>query len=825
MHECAEQGVALTSIEPPWPLNELARIDKLKGYGVLDTPPEPVFDRLTRLASRHFGAPIALVTLVDETRQWCKARYGLGTDAIERRISFCAFTILENAVLVIPDTLEDERFAQNELVIGPPHLRFYAGAPLQTPDGLLIGTFCIIDTKPHPDFDEECRRDLEEFARLAMHEMEVRSAQRAAGEAENRLLEKHALLESILGSATDPIFAKDRNGRFTLVNDATARLFERTREQVVGLTDDDLFPPSDAARLNALCNRVVTSGRAETVEEELPFPGQVGIRVLMIAVTALRDADGAIIGVAGVARDITARKRAEEALRVSEARFRTLIDHTPQLMWINRSDGSTDFFNAEWKAYTGLTAIERTRWDFVHIEDRPDFLKLRARSIAAGSPYQCNIRVRRADGAWRWHLCRIVPMREGGQIVAWVGTAVDIHDIRRAQQVAEEADRSKGRFLAAASHDLRQPMQSILLFAGALRAHITDGAGRNVLNRLQQGLDTLKELLDSLLDVSRLDAGVVAPQIEEFAISDLIGQIAAAYAPIAQAKGLEWQAIPCNGVVRSDRVLLGRMLRNLVDNAVRYTERGRIMIDCIPHGARLRIEVHDTGIGVAPDQQSRIFEEFHQIGNPERDRDQGLGLGLAIVRRLARLLDHPVEVVSNPGRGSIFSISVPLIRRPVECPKPEAISPPPFAPPPVPPLGPAASATEEASPGKRLAVVVEDDAIVMMGLATMLREWGFDVLTAGGTDQALTRLRGTDRRPDVVLVDYRLRQGRVGTEAIMRIRDMFDERVPGIIITGEIGPEPQRDATAHKIGLIHKPVTPRLLEAALARHVGALRPS
>ncbi|MCW2238523.1 hybrid sensor histidine kinase/response regulator [Azospirillum canadense] len=805
----------MSRIEPPWPLNELARIDKLKGYGVLDTPPEPVFDRLTRLASRHFDAPIALVNLVDETRQWCKARFGLVPESIERRISFCAFTILEDQVLVIPDTTRDERFADNELVAGPPHLRFYAGAPLKTPDGLLIGTFCIIDMKPRPEFDEESRNDLEEFARLAMHQLEVRAAELATSEAEQRLREKHALLESIIESASDPIFAKDRDRRFTLVNSATARLFGRSRDEVVGQCDHDLFPPEDAARLDALCQRVVESGREETVEEELPFPDGNGNRVLMIAVMPLRDAAGATVGVAGVARDITARKRAEEALRVSEARFRNLVDHTPQFMWINRADGSVEFVNSEWRRYTGIDRLGPNQWDFVHPDDRKRFLDLRNGAIAAGTPYQLEMRVRRADGRWRWQFTRVVPMREEGRIVSWIGTAVDIHDIRRAQQAAEEADRSKGRFLASASHDLRQPMQSILLFAGALRAHIADEPGRAVLDRLQQGLDTLKDLLDSLLDVSRLDAGIVAPQVEEFCIADLISPLSAAFAPVAEAKGLGWQVIPCTGRVRSDRVLLGRMLRNLVDNAIRYTERGRILVDCTPHGNRLRIEVHDTGIGIAPEQQGRIFEEFHQVGNPERDRDRGLGLGLAIVRRLSHLLDHPVEMVSHPGRGSIFSVDVPLAQRMERGPD-CAAAPQPVRSIPV---------REAANQQQRLAVVVEDDAIVMMGLATMLREWGFDVLTAGSTDQAVTRLRAVARRPDVVLADYRLRQGRVGTEAILRIRDMFDDGVPAIIITGEIGPEPQRDAAAHGIALVHKPVTPRLLEAALARHLGAVRPS
>ncbi len=793
-------------------MNERARLDRLKSYGVLDTPPEAFFDRLTRLGARHFHMPIVMVNLVDETRQWSKAGYGLETAVVERRLSFCAFTILDDAVMVVRDVREDERFADHELVTGPPHLRFYAGAPLITPDGLRIGTFSLLDYQPHPEFGTEDERDLEDFARLAMHEMETMAARRDAQAAEARLRDKNALLESLLESVTDPIFAKDRGCHFTLVNSATAKLFGRTREEVAGLTGEDLFPPEEAERLDSLCGRVMATGREETVEEELPFPTEEGRRVLMIAVMPLRDARGAVIGVVGVARDITARKRVEDALRSSEARFRTLVDNTPLLMWLNRPDGNPEYYNAELRAYTGQDVETMDIWKAIHPDDRPGFVELRTRSIAAGTPYQCSVRLQRSDGAWRWHQFRVVPVREKGMVVSWIGTAVDIHEIRRAKEAAEEADRSKGRFLAAASHDLRQPMQSILLFAGALSPHVTGEAGRLALDRLQQGLDTLKDLLEGLLDVSRLDAGVVAPQIEEFPIADLLGPLSAAYAQLAEAKGLDWRVVPFTGAVRSDRVLLGRMLRNLIDNAIRYTDRGRVMVDCRPQGTRLYVEVHDTGLGIPPEQRERIFEEFHQIGNPERDRDRGVGLGLAIVRRLSRLLDHPVDLVSRPGGGSIFSISVPLVRR-------EALRNPASG-------SPASRAEAATVTGEgRLAVVVEDDAIVMMGLAAMLGEWGFTVLSAGSAKEALERLRAKGRRPDIVLADYRLRQGRVGTEAILGVRNLFGTDVPGIIVTGEIGPEPQRDAARHGIGLLHKPVTPRLLGAVLARHLGAVGPA
>ncbi|MGQ9368235.1 hybrid sensor histidine kinase/response regulator [Azospirillum sp. ST 5-10] len=661
----------MSSIEPPWPLDEPARIAALRVRSILDTPAEPLFDRLVRLATRHFGTPIALVSLVDENRQWFKARVGLDVPSTSRRLSFCAYAILEDTVMVVPDATRDPRFADNDLVTGEPGIRFYAGAPLVTADGLRLGTLCVIDRRPRHDFDAEARRDLADFAHCAMHELDARAVHHASAE-----------------------------------------------------------------------------------------------------------------------------------------RFRALVENTPVMMWLADADGTLQYSNAAWRAYTGQDKTEGNRWEFFHPDDRARIQDLRRPAIGAGEPYACEVRVRRSDGAWRWHLGRVVPLREDGRPIAWIGTAMDIHDLHRAREVAEEADRSKTRFLAAASHDLRQPMQSILLFAEALAPHLAgDETGQRKMRHLQHGLETLKGLLDGLLDLSRLDAGIVRPQVQEFAIGDLLDHLGASYAPVAAGKGLEWRVTACHHTVRSDRILLGRMLRNLIENAVRYTERGRIRIDCGDSGDRLRIRVRDTGIGIPADQTGAIFEEFHQVGNPGRDRSQGLGLGLAIVRRLSALLDHPVTVRSRPGRGTVFTVEVPLARRRDPAARTARTGP----------------ATVETATPRAFAVVVDDDAVVLMGLRTILQEWGYDVLTAMAAAPALKRLEESGRRPDVVLVDYRLRDGRVGTEAVEGIRARFGPEVPGIILTGEIGPEPQRDAAALQLGLLYKPVTPNLLKAALARHAAGGR--
>jgi signal transduction histidine kinase/CheY-like chemotaxis protein len=370
-------------------------------------------------------------------------------------------------------------------------------------------------------------------------------------------------------------------------------------------------------------------------------------------------------------------------------------------------------------------------------------------------------------------------------------------ELREAKECAEKAVLAKVKFLASASHDLRQPLQSLFLFADGLEQHISDRKGSEKLLHLRRGLDVLKELLNALLDISRLDAEAVEPTIEDFPLSLLFDQIGESYCTVAAAKGIDFSILNPDMAVRSDRTLLARILGNLIENAIQYTETGMVRVECRMVGDLVRVEVQDTGIGIPPDQMDDIWTEFHQVGNPERDRNKGLGLGLAIVQRLAKLLGCRVEVLSALGRGSVFSIEVP-IGSAVATTKP--------APEPIASLA-----------DGRYAVLIDDDAIVLLGLQSILHDWGYEVLAAGSTEQALERLRTDTREPDIIVADYRLRGGRVGTEAIVKIRELFDSNIPGVILTGETGPECAEDAAAHGFSIAHKPITSRQLNVAVER--------
>lgn len=376
--------------------------------------------------------------------------------------------------------------------------------------------------------------------------------------------------------------------------------------------------------------------------------------------------------------------------------------------------------------------------------------------------------------------------------------------LRLAKQEADRANLAKSRFLAAASHDLRQPVQSLLLFLGVLKQRLGATPLAGMTDAMDQALDGLRTLLDGLLDISKLDAGLVVAKPEAMPIAPLLNRLCGEYGPRARQQGLSFRIVLCDVVVRSDPVLLERMLRNLMENALRYTERGGVLVGCRRRGNQLRIAVVDTGIGIDPKRHEEVFEEFIQIGNPERDRAKGLGLGLAVVRRLGHLLGHAVHLRSSPGRGSNFSIDVPLA-------SPDQVRP-------------TGQAETPLTGGAGRVLMVDDEALVRLGLEAMVAGWGYQVTAVGDGAQAFACL---DRfRPDVILADYRLRGGETGVAVIKAIRARLGANIPAAIITGDTAPERLVEAHAAGYALLHKPIAAAELNRALAalmtrtRHTG-----
>jgi signal transduction histidine kinase/CheY-like chemotaxis protein len=366
----------------------------------------------------------------------------------------------------------------------------------------------------------------------------------------------------------------------------------------------------------------------------------------------------------------------------------------------------------------------------------------------------------------------------------------------------ETANQAKSRFLAAASHDLRQPIHALSLLAGQLRSAIRPGDRNRILTEIEAGIAALGNLFDDLLDISKLEAGAVTAQSEDFPISAVLDAIHAQFAPVAQEKALRLKVLPNDARVHSDPVLLQRVLSNFVSNAVRYTERGGVLVACRRRGRDLQIGVWDTGCGIPEDHREDIFREFVQLDSPDRDRGKGLGLGLAIVARLATLLGSRVQLKSVPGRGSMFAIGVPLAEAQEERKT-------------------AASHWRHHEPthGTSLrglfAVVIDDDEAALAGLQGLLDRWGCLTLAARSGADALAMLAERDRTPELVICDYHLGDGENGIEAIRRIQAAAGCSMPAILVTGDASPELLRVAGALQHPVLRKPVAPAKLRALL----------
>lgn len=429
-------------------------------------------------------------------------------------------------------------------------------------------------------------------------------------------------------------------------------------------------------------------------------------------------------------------------------------------------------------------------------------------SLLAIAPFA--LRLALEGGALHWAMCAItlvfllLNLANGRTILKTLEDAIRLRienqalaqDLLLQKQRAEEANVAKSKFLAAASHDLRQPVHALQLFSDALMHDLAGSRHERAVRGIRSASRGLEDLLNSLLDFSRIDAGAIKPATDDFPVAEVLRRLESEYALKAKAKGLRFRVVPCRLWARSDPALLERVLRNLIENAIVHTSAGGIVVGCRRRGERLRMEVWDTGPGIPAHLHREIFREFCQLGNPERDRAKGLGLGLAIVDGLARLLDHPCGLASRAGRGSVFYIEAPL-------------------------GVPAESRAKDAAPAgasvENLCVlVIDDDETIRNAIRQLMERWGCIVLGAASAEQALDLMAASPAQPHVILADYRLRGEATGVDAIRRVQRAAGIDLPAAIITGDTAPDRLKEANTSGYPLLHKPIGGGKLRSLLA---------
>lgn len=377
--------------------------------------------------------------------------------------------------------------------------------------------------------------------------------------------------------------------------------------------------------------------------------------------------------------------------------------------------------------------------------------------------------------------------------------------LQQAKSQADQANLSKTRFIAAASHDLLQPLNAARLFVSALADLEQPDANAELVENIDVALASVEDLLSALLDISKLDAGAVTPEVTDFPLRGILAPLATEYAAVAAERGIDLKVVGSGAVVRSDMRLLRRIVQNFLSNALRYVQGGRVVVGCRRAGdGSIRIEVWDNGPGIPRDKIAEIFQEFRRLDTPvTKGRDRGMGLGLAIVDRVARMLGHPITVRSEPGKGSVFAVTVPrgTERRAV---RPASIAARPMT--------------------NRLAgtsvLVLDNEPAVVAGMEALLRGWACDVVSATNGDEALALLSGMPQPPDLLIADYHLDDGALGVNEVARLRAACGRILPAVIVTANRTPELADEAKAAGCLVLNKPVKPAQLRAVMSGLVG-----
>ncbi|WP_431859002.1 PAS domain-containing hybrid sensor histidine kinase/response regulator [Azospirillum sp.] len=636
----------------------------------------------------------------------------------------------------------------------------------------------------------------------------VRELQAAREEAESA----RAAYQHILHAVADGILGIDGKGVVTYANAAALAVTGFSESELHGSRVADLFAEEGSDGVEAIARSLVDGAVRRAARQRLRRrDGSRFVAEFTVSpIVEQRRITGAVMAM----RDVTAQVAAESALRLSEQRHRTLVQSLHEGLVMRSADGAVLVANgmAE-RLLAGPSAplLDPRAGTFEDLTDghryiaangyRLQGLPPAAQAYRSGEPVIEQV-IGIADahapgGPVTWLRVSSHPVCDAdGRVEAVVSSVTDITVIKAMERELNVALDAKERFMASASHDLRQPVQALMLFSGLLLKEELNEPARRIAEQLKDSVGSLGTLLDSLLDISKLEAGLIKPDPAPFQLGPLMDRLHGEFAPLAQASGLTLRTV-CSGLIlETDGGLLERVVRNLLANAIRYTKEGRVLFGVRRRRKALRIEVWDTGIGIAENQIDRIFQDFYQVGNAARDRREGLGMGLSIAKRLTAMLGGSLEVRSTPGKGSCFAIVLPLA---------QVVGQPPGS------CAPANDEPEEAHSTDALVLLVEDDAVIRMALMMMLEGWGYTVVDAGSVGEALEHVAG-GLEPELVLADYRLPDNETGLILMDTVRRRLGRDVPGILLTGDTSSDRLREASAAHCALLHKPIQPQALQ-------------
>lgn len=646
-------------------------------------------------------------------------------------------------------------------------------------------------------------------------------------EAEESLRESEERYRSLVSVLTSIVWTVDPEGRFITPQPSWQAYTGQTWEQHRDFGWSEAIHPEDRASVLASWEAAKAAGSIYRSEGRLWHARSGEYRWFQASGVPLLHPDGRVREWIGTVRDVHDQRRAEEALRESAERFRFLAESMPQKIFTARPNGDVDYFNQQWTEFTGLSFAQIRDWgwtQFIHPDDVKENVRRWQHSIATGEPFQFEHRFRRADGEYRWHLSRAHAMRDAaGNVLMWIGSNTDIDDVKRVEDELREANRLKDEFLSTLSHELRTPLTSILGWANLLRAgQLDEKTAARALETIQRNARSQVQLIDDLLDVSRIITGKLRLDVHLIELSHVVGAAVDAVRPAAEAKNIRLQVLldPQAGPVSGDSDRLQQVVWNLLTNAVKFTPKGgRVQVRLERINSHVEITVSDTGRGIDPEFLPHVFDRFRQADQTSTRAHGGLGLGLSIVQQLVELHGGTVHAESaGAGRGATFVVQLPVM---VSRRQPELRER----------RHPTAGGTAplECPPqltGLRV-LVVDDEEDARELLSAVLERCGSEVTTAGSVAEALERYQRAP--PDVLLSDIGMPE-EDGYDLIRRVRSLEAAagggRIPAIALTAYARVEDRvRALNAGYQVHVPKPIEPVELVAmvaSLAGRTGAL---
>ncbi|WP_263784602.1 PAS domain-containing protein [Salinibacter grassmerensis] len=644
---------------------EAARLRTLEQYDVLDAPPTDAFDRITRLAARLFGVSVAMINFIDQENQWCLSSHGLTLDRTDREVSFCARTIQQTEVMVVPDAREDDRFAEIPLVTGPPHIRFYAGAPLTAPNGYRLGTLCLIDDTPRT-FAEEDRETLTDLAGVVMDELTLRHYASDLDASRRAHQETSEQRRRILESITDAFVALDENWTLTYANAQAETLLERPRDELLGRCVWDEFPEAVGSTFQNKYETAVEEERTvEFLEYYPPLDRWLEVKAFPF--------DG---GLSVYFDDVTDRVEAQADLRRERDLTEAILDTSVAALVIVEADGHISFANDRAGEILGRSteALQGTRHaDTGTLADLEENVLSAEewpfrRILREGTPISDERYVfERPDGTTRSLSVNGAPLYDpDGTIRQVVFSIEDVTDrvqyereLKAAKDEAERANELKAAFLANVTHDLRTPLSSIIGSVEML-AQSAPAECQDSVDRIERSSRRLLETINSVLDLSKLEADAVTPEPTSVDVSDEVLGTSEMFRPQAQDQDVTLTTEVAGDTLPAelDPTMLHRITDNLVGNALKFTDPGgTVVLRAHADPETVTIEVEDTGPGIDEDFLPYLFESFAR--GESTAQQTGSGLGLPIVKRLTDLMDGTIAVDSEQGVGTTFTVQLP----------------------------------------------------------------------------------------------------------------------------------------------------------------------